>query len=316
MIVGGRPGPRRKPAKEMGLVDAIIEGDLLEGAIAFATSVASKRPATAGTRSHGERRPVEDPAGALRRRKERRERKRSRGAAGPARCVDAVQGRRSSCRSRRASSRREGSFRRRSIRSSRARCAMCSLAERKAAKIPDIGSGRAGASREEGGRPRRGHHGRRDRHGVRQRRPLRRAPRPRTAVRGQGARHHPEQLRARPSRRAALSQAENGRSHGARITGTTNWDASVRRRSRHRGPSSRRWDSRRRFFGPPGFDLQEERDPGDEHLDPRRRSDRRGGRRGRSRSLACHFFQPRERHAPPGDRPGQERRASPWSRRA
>ncbi len=88
MIVGGDP-ISAKEAKSIGLVDALVEGDLLEGAIAFATSVAAKRPLprvrdlTANIDPAKLRPGLFDDA-------KKDARKRSRGAVGPARCVDAV----------------------------------------------------------------------------------------------------------------------------------------------------------------------------------------------------------------------------------
>ena len=88
MIVNGDP-ISAKEAKAIGLVDAIVEGDLLEGAIAFAASVAAKRPLPrvrdlTQNVDPGKLRPgLFDDA-------KKDAKKRSRGAQGPARCVDAV----------------------------------------------------------------------------------------------------------------------------------------------------------------------------------------------------------------------------------
>jgi 3-hydroxyacyl-CoA dehydrogenase len=136
MIVGGDP-ISAKDAKAMGLVDAIIEGDLLEGAIAFAGSVASKRPLprvrdlTANVDPSKIRPGLFDDA-------KKDAKKRSRGAAGPARCVDAVKAavelpfEKGLIEERRLIQEAFDSVESRAMRH-------VFFAERKAAKIPDVG---------------------------------------------------------------------------------------------------------------------------------------------------------------------------------
>jgi 3-hydroxyacyl-CoA dehydrogenase len=137
MIVGGDP-VSAKDAKAMGLVDALVEGDLLEGAIAFAAGIASKRPLprvrdlTANVDPSKIRAGLFDDA-------KKDAKKRSRGAAGPARCVDAVKAavelpfEKGLAEERRLIQEAFDSVESRAMRH-------VFFAERKAAKIPDIGS--------------------------------------------------------------------------------------------------------------------------------------------------------------------------------
>jgi 3-hydroxyacyl-CoA dehydrogenase len=137
MIVVGDP-ISAKDAKAIGLVDAIVEGDLLEGAVAFAAGIASKRPLprvrdiTANIDPSKIRPGLFDDA-------KKDAKKRSRGAAGPARCVDAVKAAvelpfdKGLIEERRLIQEAFDSVESRAMRH-------VFFAERKAAKIPDVGS--------------------------------------------------------------------------------------------------------------------------------------------------------------------------------
>jgi 3-hydroxyacyl-CoA dehydrogenase len=88
MIVGGDP-ISASDAKAVGLVDEIVSGDLLDGAIAFATKVALLRPLPRARDltlhvEHAKSNP------AIFDRAKKQARERARGARAPERCVDAV----------------------------------------------------------------------------------------------------------------------------------------------------------------------------------------------------------------------------------
>jgi 3-hydroxyacyl-CoA dehydrogenase len=137
MIVGGDP-VSAKDAKAMGLVDAVIEGDLLEGAISFAASIASKRPLPRVRDLAANVDPAKIRPGLFDDAK-KDAKKRSRGAAGPARCVDAVKAAvelpfdKGLAEERRLIEEAFASVESRAMRH-------VFFAERKAAKIPDVGS--------------------------------------------------------------------------------------------------------------------------------------------------------------------------------
>ncbi|HVW24953.1 MAG TPA: 3-hydroxyacyl-CoA dehydrogenase NAD-binding domain-containing protein [Polyangiaceae bacterium] len=88
MIVSGDP-ISAKEAKAIGLVDEIIEGDLLAGAIAYAERVAAKRPLPRVRDLSANVDPAKIRPGLFDEAK-KDAKKRARGALGPARCVDAV----------------------------------------------------------------------------------------------------------------------------------------------------------------------------------------------------------------------------------
>ncbi|HEX4337925.1 MAG TPA: 3-hydroxyacyl-CoA dehydrogenase NAD-binding domain-containing protein [Polyangiaceae bacterium] len=137
IIVGGDP-VSAKEAKAIGLVDELVEGDLLEGAVAFATGIAAKRPLprvrdlTANLDPAKLRPGLFDDA-------KKDAKKKSRGAVGPARCVDAVRAavempfEQGLAEERRLITEAIASVESRAMRH-------VFFAERKAAKIPDVGS--------------------------------------------------------------------------------------------------------------------------------------------------------------------------------
>jgi 3-hydroxyacyl-CoA dehydrogenase len=87
MIVSGDPVDAKR-ARELGIVDELIEGDLLDGAVKFAESIAQKRPLPrVRDRAPG----IEaDRAGALFEKSKQDATRRARGGQAPLRCVDAV----------------------------------------------------------------------------------------------------------------------------------------------------------------------------------------------------------------------------------
>jgi 3-hydroxyacyl-CoA dehydrogenase len=137
MIVSGDP-ISAKEAKAIGLVDAIVEGDLLDGAVAFAQSIAAKRPLprvrdlTANVDPGKVRPGLFDDA-------KKDAKKKSRGAQGPARCVDAVRASvelpfdQGLAEERRLFTEAVSSIESKAMRH-------VFFAERKAAKIPDVSS--------------------------------------------------------------------------------------------------------------------------------------------------------------------------------
>ncbi|MCH8037113.1 MAG: enoyl-CoA hydratase/isomerase family protein [Proteobacteria bacterium] len=87
MILSGEPIPAVE-AKELGLLDAVIEGDLTEGAVAFAEKVVAEgRPLT---RTRDRTIPTEHTEGLFEAARKRIAR-RSRGMIAPARCIESVE---------------------------------------------------------------------------------------------------------------------------------------------------------------------------------------------------------------------------------
>ena len=137
MIVSGDP-ISSKEAKAIGLVDALVEGDLLEGAIKFAEGVAAKRPLPRVRDIAANIDPAKLRPGLLDDAK-KDAKKRSRGAQAPLRCVDAVRAaielpfEQGLAEERRLILEAYASVESRAMRH-------VFFAERTAAKIPDIGS--------------------------------------------------------------------------------------------------------------------------------------------------------------------------------
>jgi 3-hydroxyacyl-CoA dehydrogenase len=135
IIVGGDP-VSAKEAKGIGLIDQIVEGDLLQGAIDFAKGIAAKRPLPRVRDLSEKVDPTKIRAGLFDDAK-KDAKKRARGASGPARCVDAVRAAvelpfdRGLAEERRLIEEAFASVESRAMRH-------VFFAERKAAKIPDV----------------------------------------------------------------------------------------------------------------------------------------------------------------------------------
>ena len=86
LVVGGNPVKARR-ALELGLVDEVVEGDLLAGALAYARRVADKGKRPTSERAVGSGAPVDEVLAEARRQAERR----ARGRVAPLRCIDAVE---------------------------------------------------------------------------------------------------------------------------------------------------------------------------------------------------------------------------------